>query len=168
MNRKNLLHLIETLQKVQALDTTQDHRHFDMSVWAVAQRNEEGVLVQAKPGFNECGTSACALGWEALTPYANRRGLHLRYGLDEPVFKDVAFGIAAAVGYFDLPFAICCSLFLPHDYTEDLPLDGGETHCIIGRNSSITPQDVIDRITVLLAIGEQDYLDAITPVSEGF
>lgn len=148
MNCENLLHLVETLQLVQERDAKQGHSHFDMGTWAETygkwSKDGQTYTPPPKPSFNNCGTVACALGWEAMTRYANKRGLRLLSGT--PVFDD-DLGVYAAVQYFSLHARICDHLFLPQFYMweqQDSP--------------KITPQDVIDRVTLLLAIGEKDFL----------
>lgn len=141
MNRANLLHQIETLRRVQQLDSKQGHPHFDMNMWA---RGENW----GKADPRECGTVACALGWEAMTFYANKRGLKLGDN-NEPMLGKI-YGTFAAAHYFDLNETTCNNLFMPYDYEREN-----------GSHREITPQDVIDRITLLLGIGERDYLYSI-------
>lgn len=144
MNRANLKHQIATLRSVEERDKGQDHGHFSMGTWV---NNTYSTPI---PTFEECGTVACAFGWESLTLYAHNRGLKI--GLDwVPRFKRKWGGTGAAARYFDIPVDIANNLFLPDDYEDEAAERYGE----------ITPQDVIDRIELLLAIGEADYLDAI-------
>ncbi len=144
MNRKNVLHIISTLEKVIERDKKdRGHSHFDMGHW---------VQWEGKPGEITCGTTACALGWEATTRYANKRGLRLddREGYSSEVdFEDpedachYAFGSAAGAEYLNIDNQIANWLFLPEYYSG-------------GVNTK--PKHVIKRLQRLLKVGEENIM----------
>jgi hypothetical protein len=138
MNKKRLEHLIETLENVKKRDKKDDHKHFDMSVWRGDDPEKEV----------DCGTTACALGWEATTPYARSRGLKLiGNNMDGvyPSFKrrgsTVEYsGFDAAAVYFDISHDMAEALFDPDSYGD--------------RYEDITPKHVIKRVKYFLKGGK--------------
>lgn len=147
MNVAHLQHLIETMEEVQRRDAAQDHSHFSISEWILEHT------------ANTCGTVACALGWEATTPYANKHGLKLdtsdlpHGGRMVPVFfsRDGTRwrGFNAGASYFEFTYKSTAEhLFSGYRYLYDAPDAALE---------AVTPAHVIERVKYLLEVGEEHF-----------
>ena len=141
MHVDRLQHLLQTLLEVQARDEKEGHSHFFMGTWY-------------QKVSDPCGTTACALGWEAQTEYALERGLFLNKSLGRVSYEiDTVSseGYSAATDYFNFSnHLIAESLFCPSAYIK-----------IDDSDSLIMIKHVIDRINYILTIGERYYLEEV-------
>ena len=152
MNLERLQHQIDILRSVAAAE-----KQFDMSQW----------LDVSSHG---CGSSACAFGYACLDPAFQAQGLRLefehrypnedigearrftvasvadfnlvrnRLGRFDPVFGDYNSFDAAAV-FYGITVSAATFLFDPDTYTGP------------SRYGAITPEDVIERINVVIERG---------------
>lgn len=145
MHVERLQHLIKTMREVQSRDAAQGHSHLKMSTWIDTEKTEPFTGLPVI----ECNTVACAAGWEATTKYAQEQGLTLgkhgeiRYRGEHLWTNETALSL-----YFDLSDFVISSLFFGTSYAGRYYQD-----------IEITPQNVIDRVTYLLEVGAETYID---------
>ncbi len=129
MNETRLRHVIKTLERVERMKLP-----FDMKNWIQSDRRPNLLKFS-----HNCETSACAIGWEASTKYAQNRGLFLsplsgipKYKIDEETFITAWEAIAA---YFDISYHLAADLF------DDVDVD----------DITLTLRDVIHNIEQVIA-----------------
>lgn len=142
LDRERIAHLIQTLTDVAARDARHGHRHFEMGVW---------VWPNAAA---DCRTVACALGHEALTPWARKRGLSVDSD-GVPSFKG-STDLDAACRWFGLTYDVAQALFWATAYDNDGRRFEVTDDGIIAFTST-TPQQVIARFEYLLQVGPEQF-----------
>lgn len=131
MNIERLQAQIKVLERVIERDRSQPkHSHFNMLYWAEDLDENDNPI---------CATSACALGWMALSEEGREGGLRMVNGV--PSYPDTttdgaydAIGYWAAALFFDIGQAEAEWLFSSLSYGKKLA----------------TPYDVICRIEILI------------------
>lgn len=130
VRKRRLLHLIETLLHVP-------EERFNMNYWA---HQDDKTPVGCKVGLS-CGAAACALGWEASTPYARKAGLKLidvGNGEAEVIYKNEdCEGDEAGMKFFGITCRESEYLFGPWTYTgedgDSLDSEDIKPHMVIAR-----------------------------------
>lgn len=114
MHRERLQKAIDTLKALRPIIKANKKMHFNLDNWS-----EEST---------KCGTTACAVGWLASSPWFTRRGLSLEFdSIDElsnhklfqPVYKyrhRTVHGYVAVAHFFNINFDDTIYFFDPSKY----------------------------------------------------
>lgn len=129
---------IERLKHLQEILKNVPEESLDMETWS-----------------NECGTSACAVGWSCMDKKFQEQGLSLEkrersfIGLESvmvPFYKGIS-GWEAVEDFFDLDSTQSGVLF------DMMAYDNGTREVVLNGDdlvTNITPQDVIKRIQIVI------------------
>ncbi len=116
MNKARLRHTIETLERVERMKLP-----FDIDYWIQSDHHPSSLKFS-----HNCKTSACAIGWEASTRYAQNRGLFLSLCSGVPRYKiagEIYIGAWTAIAaYFDISYNLAADLFYGDDDDTTLTL----------------------------------------------
>lgn len=138
MNKRRLLAAAEFLRNLKLPNDAE----FDMGTWG---RHPD----DHKPKLNDCGTVACAWGWIAQSPAAQRAGVKVRWAKlprsDEYEIVRITFGrktdpLESAMKYFGIDGEQASDLFLSWRYPLSLRTQPG----------GIRPEDVAARMVKLV------------------
>ncbi len=148
-------------QAIKALERVKQEipQKFSLCTWAMLrfdeQRDLNKELSLTKKSIpiriNGCGTTACALGHIASDPYAIERGLTLMvlaapFGDIAPQYKN-EIGFGAGMGYLGIEKLTAELLFDPDEYEDE--------------KDWRKPQAVIDRLQLLLDVGEDSFQEML-------
>lgn len=125
--RKRLLALADFLDEL-------DPNRFDYKVWV--GYNGQMTWEDGMEAFQDCGTTACALGWACTMPKFRKLGLDLNSGV--PTLKGVQGAFPAAANLFGLTDAESYYLFEPSNY----PPRAAASALSKGPSGLSTPKDV--------------------------
>lgn len=129
MDEERARHLIKTMEKVDRRNREQGHNHLNMGIWSTAKKRE-------------CGTVACAGGHEALTRYANDKGLRMKEDCGDfvPYYKTTeSTGFTAMADYLDITDEESNFIFDPAAYIHNY-----------GDTEKITPRHIMKRLKWML------------------
>lgn len=157
MNNK---HLIEVLSDISKVLGEVKENAFTLAAWMYKDDT-------ATAEDFDCGTTACAIGWCAMTPWFTKKwGLSIS-SEERPEIKGsngIEFGWDAVRELLKLPHDTCAleaTMFFPTEHGGVLPWFSGETleTFLFSDESyaeaSITPNTVRDRIEAILSLLKQ-------------
>lgn len=134
---------VDRLKELHSLLLSIPESHFDLSIWMVGFNEADQTFDKLS---NECGTSACAIGWACTHPEFNKQGLRYEHS---PSFGNSGFPVygeyedwEAVRRFFNISDMLAETLFIESNYNKYYDY-GTDTY-------KIRPLDVADRIQVVI------------------